>query len=294
MDQAGEGAGGGAAGDGAAGGATGGAGGAASGDWRAALPEDLRSLPVFKDVKDVGSLAKQFADAQSFLGASIRIPGKDASAADLEAFHKKLVDRVPGLYYYPKDGDQQAMDALFTKMGRPAKGEEYEVVVPKDGVEIPGIRETAHKLGLSKSQVKELTSWYAEMQNKAAEEEAVTRATDMRKLDAEWGAAKQQKLDGIMGVLTKTGAPIEVVTAFQSGSVGAEVLRWFDGLVRAIGSEGGNLIKDRSGAANIPTPKEAELQIDEIMRRAEYRELSPLGDSLREKVNSLAKIAWPD
>jgi hypothetical protein len=47
-------------------------------DWRANLSDDLRSSKGLESVKDVESLAKQFLDAQSHIGNSIRIPGEDA------------------------------------------------------------------------------------------------------------------------------------------------------------------------------------------------------------------------
>ena len=47
-------------------------------DWRASLPEDIRGAKALESVKDVDSLAKQFLDAQSHIGNSIRITSEEA------------------------------------------------------------------------------------------------------------------------------------------------------------------------------------------------------------------------
>lgn len=71
-----------------------------NGDWRAGLPEDIRSNPGLADIKDVGALAKIFIDTKQMQGNSIQIPGADAK---------------------PEEWDK----ALFSKTGWPEKVEGY-------------------------------------------------------------------------------------------------------------------------------------------------------------------------
>lgn len=262
-------------------------------DWRASLPAELREAPALKDTKDVAGLAKQFIDVQEHLGNSIRIPSKDAGKPDIEAFHSKLVERVPGLYYYPSDEDAAAKDALFAKLGTPKEAKEYEIPVPKDGQEIPGFRDTAFKSKLTKSQVKEIATWFSSVQEGAAQQQTQAHTAEVGKLDAEWGAAKTNKVNAIVALATKTGAPPPLIEAIQKGTIAPSMLRWFDGMVKAIGTEGNQLTGNKNDGPSSLTPKEAETQVDEIMRRPEYREKSPLGESLRAKVQDLAKVAWP-
>lgn len=262
-------------------------------DWRATLPPELRDAPALKDTKDVAGLAKQFVDVQTHLGNAIRIPGENAGEADIKAFHEKLTQRVPGLYYFPKEGDEQATAALFSKLGRPNDPKEYEVVVPEGGQEIPGFRERAHKLGLSKTMVKELSGWFGELQSGMAKQTMDAHKAEMAKLDAEWGAAKPQKVAAIVALAAKTGAPAQMLEAIQKGTMPPAALRWYDGMVKAIGTEGTSLTTDKNIGAVVLTPKEAETQIDEIMARPDYRAKTPLGQSLRDKVQELAKVAWP-
>lgn len=262
-------------------------------DWRAALPPELRDAPALKDTKDIAGLAKQFVDVQTHLGNSIRIPGENAGEADVKAFHEKLVQRVPGLYYFPKEGDEQATAALFEKLGRPKEPKDYEVVVPKDGTEVPGFRDVVHKNGLTKAQVKNLSEWFSGLQSGQAEQQMKAHTAEVAKLDAEWGAAKPQKIAAIVALAAKTGAPAPMIEAIQKGTMPPAALRWYDSMVKAIGTEGTNLTVDKNLGPVQLTPSEAEKQIDEIMARKEYREKTPLGQSLRDKVQELAKVAWP-
>lgn len=264
-----------------------------SSDWRAGLPPELRDAPALKDTKDVAGLAKQFVDVQTHLGNAIRIPGENAGEADIKAFHEKLVTRVPGLYYFPKEGDEAATAALYEKLGRPKEPKDYEVVVPKDGTEIPGFRDIVHKSGLTKAQVKNLSGWFSEIQSGMAKQQLDAHTAEVAKLDSEWGAAKPQKIAAIVALAAKTGAPAQMIEAIQKGTMPPAALRWYDSMVKAIGTEGTALTTDKNTGAVQLTPKEAEAQIDEIMARADYRAKTPLGQSLRDKVQELAKVAWP-
>ena len=53
-------------------------------DFRSSLPEDLREEASLADIKDVGSLAKSYVNAQRMLGSSIRIPGQDAGEEQMK------------------------------------------------------------------------------------------------------------------------------------------------------------------------------------------------------------------
>ena len=64
--------------------------------WLSSLPEELRSNPTLQDTKSVEALAKRFVDTKSALGASIRIPGEDASDEVRQEFYSKLNSSVPG------------------------------------------------------------------------------------------------------------------------------------------------------------------------------------------------------
>lgn len=261
--------------------------------WRELLPVEYKEAPQLKDTKDLPSLAKQFIDLQGHLGNSIRIPSKDAAPEAIAEFQRKLVERVPGLYYMPKDGDEEGVKALRTKLGTPADPKDYEVPVAEGAQEVPGFREAAHKLGLTKTQVKELATWYNGMNKAALDAFAADHTKGMQQLEAEWGAAKDTKIANIVKLAERTNAPKELVEMAKAGKLGPGTMKWLDGLVKSIGTEGVNLTKDTTGT-NVLTPAEASLQINEIMARKEYWDPeSAIGADLRKKVLELAKQADP-
>lgn len=81
-------------------------------DWRNALPEDLRSDPVFETIKATSvdealpNIAKQLVNAQGMIGAD------------------KLV--VPG-----EHATDEQRNEFFTKLGRPAEAKDYTFEMPE-------------------------------------------------------------------------------------------------------------------------------------------------------------------
>lgn len=263
-------------------------------DWRSQLPDELKVAPALKDTKDLPSLAKQFVDLQSHLGASIRIPGQDAGEQDWAAFNKKLLEKVPGLVNLPKDDKPESWAPIFAKLGRPEKPEEYEIPVPEGQAELKEFRAWAHEIGLTKTQAKALASKWNDYSGNIMGQNTQAHQAGIAALDAEWGAAKAGKMASILTLADRTGAPKELVEMAKNGALGANTLKWLDGLVSAIGREGSNLVNVQGAPKNQPTPSEAEMQIAEIMRRPEYWDASsPQSKGLRDKVLELSKQASP-
>lgn len=64
---------------------------AQSGDWRDAIPEEVRGHRSLEHINDVGALAKSYVHAQSMIGADkIAIPGKSATPEDWREVYSKL------------------------------------------------------------------------------------------------------------------------------------------------------------------------------------------------------------
>lgn len=122
-------------------------------------------------------LSKHAYNQEKLLGNAIRVPGKDATPEEREAF--------------------------LNKLGRPPQADKYELAVPKDlPEELPYDGETAtefksraHELGLTQQQAAGLHDWYvakqAEMvksigqQTQAQKVEKAKQAVQM--LEREWG-----------------------------------------------------------------------------------------------------------
>jgi len=129
-----------AGGDGAA--DTGGSGDGEAGKVFAALDEDTRGLLQTKGINDVANLAKSAREGEKLLGNAVRIPGKDATPEERDAF--------------------------LNKLGRPEKADAYAYAVPKDlpeglpydGEKANAFKALSHRLGLTQEQSAALHDFY--------------------------------------------------------------------------------------------------------------------------------------
>lgn len=136
-------------------------------EWMKSLPEPLRaskSLSKFVDGTHVENLAKSYIEAESKLGRSIELPGKDATAEDWNKYYSRL---------------------------RPQAAEDYELTIA-DTELAKRFRKASFDVGLTKEQVRVqssvLAEYEAERDKVAAKSytEAATKAD--RQLREEYGA----------------------------------------------------------------------------------------------------------
>jgi len=143
--------------------------------WMAQLPDDLKeneSLSQFKSLGDFGKKFIEVNDIASKAADSVHIPGEDATDEERAAF--------------------------FEKLGRPKTEDEYDLPAPQlpEGMKVneelsKQFRSTAHKLGLSNAQTKELFNLYnTTMVNtftSVAKEREAAKQTATANLKTEWG-----------------------------------------------------------------------------------------------------------
>jgi len=232
-------------------------------NWKDALPEEIRSHKTLADVADVGSLAKQFIDAQAAMGTSIRIPGPDAGAEALTAFHLKLTEKVPGLIPTPNPENAEQMGALFDRMGRPKEAIGYEHPEGMDATQMADFATLAHKLGLTKAQYKGMLTSLMEHTKTRVEATDEEFNTASRALKQEWGIVYEDNLQLVQAVMKGTGAPKEFMELAANGKLPAESLKWLHNIGKQLGTEGINFQKDESTTRL--SPKEAKARSDEIM-----------------------------
>ena len=262
-------------------------------DWRESLPETLRADPALKDIKDVGALAKSFVDTKAFVGQSIRPPGPDAGAEAKKDFYAKLQKHAPDLV--PLSDDPEAQAALWGKLGRPSKPEEYEYKAP-EGVELPldNLRQVALAAGMTRKQFEKFAEKAAEGITKQQGEAKADQAA----LKTEWGQAYEQKLQGAAAVAAKLNVPDPIVQQIKAGNLNSAQLKLWDSISKAMGAGEGSEVA-KQGVTPQPgklTPAEASTQIDEIMARpdkAYWDRNHPLHKNLVKKVGELMAAANP-
>jgi hypothetical protein len=272
----------------------GGGGGGAATDWRAALPDELRAEPMFKDVPDVPTLAKIARDLTAYKGASIRIPGPDAGDAVRQEFTAKLREKVPELVL------RSDVEALRAAIGVPKDAKEYAV----DGVtfepgtelaepEVASLRERAARYGLPKEQFKQLLSDVASERAQAAKQAKEAQAA----LKQEWGAAYDERLGKVRAVLDQIGAPQPLKEAVAKGLIDKATAAMFFNLATSLGAQPREVATQDRGGTVTMAPGEAQARIAEIMRREEFNHPGKDPDGfkrLHAEWVRLQPLAYPD
>ena len=258
--------------------------------WLDSLPEDIRGNSAFENVKDVGDLANQFVNAQSFLGSSIRIPSENAGEEDLTKFYDKVLKHAPNLMPKPDAGDEASINAVLSALGRPADPSTYAI----EGAELTDdLRKVAHEMGLTQAQFEKMYQGFVKpsLESSVAQEAETKAGRDA--LAKEWGYAFQTKEQTAQALLEKTGAPSALVEAAKAGSLNADTLRWIDSMVTSIGKEGLDLVNHGQGGHRM-TPAEAKAQVNEIMsnrNHAYWNASDPLHEQAKKDIVELHRIS---
>lgn len=250
------------------------AGGAGGDDWRATLPDDIRADKSLADIKDVGALAKTYIESQKLIGRSIRIPGKDAGKADIDAFQGKLKE-IPGVLFMPDGADEAALGDLYAKLGRPDSPDKYQIARPKslpEGMVYNEVREksmraVAHKLGLTQQQLDGLFQAYNAEEIQAGEARAQENKKSKAELRAEWGAGYDQRLAAAQ-VFLKQFADADTASALSGA------LPTYPGLAKALSAAGLHFIEDGvikgDGGTLAPSVSELREKIAEIKNNKDH------------------------
>jgi hypothetical protein len=169
-----------------------------SNSFRDSLPEELRSDSSLQDFKDVGSLAKSYVNAQQMIGSSVRIPSQDASQEQRDEFYAKL-SQIDGVARIPEEGNQEAIDAFYNKMGRPESADKYNLGLEEGQANeerVAEFSELAHQIGLTNSQAKALAQHEAQKAAMSAEQFQDSRTSAESSLKEAWGSDYNNRLAG--------------------------------------------------------------------------------------------------
>ncbi len=191
-------------GQGTPGGGTGGAAaGGAGASFLDSLPADIRGDVAFKDIKDVGALAKAYLHGQKLIGR----------------------DPTTVLALPAANDDNAAWDAVYARLGRPDKPDGYQLAdvagFQADAALRDKFLDTAHKAGLSARQANALYAWYGQANVEAAAASAAQqRAAGQAAVTAlrqEWGQAFDEKTLDARTAVRHYGGDALVALLDQSG-----------------------------------------------------------------------------
>jgi hypothetical protein len=118
-----------------------------AGDWTPHIPKGSEKVFESYKGKPIGDVLKSFADAQSLIGGSIRLPKPDASPED----------------------KAKAFNDIYNKLGRPESPDKYDLgelpalpdAVKWDDAKLSTVKSELHKIGLTNDQVKAVLGIHA-------------------------------------------------------------------------------------------------------------------------------------
>jgi hypothetical protein len=251
------------------------------GDWRSALPEDIRDNPSFAKFNDVTSLASSYVNLQSHLGRD------------------KIAKPVT-------DSD---WDDVYEFLGRPESADKYEIELPEglpdeiasqfNDEKLSLFKQEAHKLGLNAEQVKRLVAWQAG--NMSKQHEAYKGIIDQSMeqgesaLRQEWGRAYDQNLGFARKAFVEYGGDA-LAAKMESSGLGndPDVLKAFANIAKTTMADK-DLAGPSSGTRMALTPEEARSEASTIMSHPAYTDKRhPEHNSMVKKVQGLFAQAHPE
>lgn len=270
--------------------------------WSGKLPDDIAALDDVQNSKDESVFWDQYKNLRSRIGNSVSIPSEDASAEDRQAFIDKLTKKVPDLVVKPGD-DPDSQAAFYQMMGRPEAPDKYAApeLEAVDGVEINDeyvdrIRKAAHKSGLSQKQFESLYSDIIGSDIERVSNSIQETEKALSELKSEWGYAFDVNAQRAITAAKNTGAPEHLVEMLEGGTASADMMRYFNGLAKQLGSEPSQLNSMANGNDAID-PDTARERISEIMNNkshAYWNPADPAHDTAKKKVSDLYRKANPD
>lgn len=245
-------------------------------NWKDALPDDLKNDPGLAKIVDLPNLAKSLINAQKMVGA----------------------DKIP----VPQKGNKEEFRAVLQRLGLPEKIEDYKIeldpktpVVDKEFFE--GFTKQAHAAGLFPEQAKQLTEWFAKVNDDAykAQVAAVQVKVDegIKGLKAEWGESWNENVAKGKAALREFATDEEREFFTKSGLTNNPAFIKFAAKVGATLGEG--KIRGEGGSGKeVFTPEQAIIRIAELKAGPAYFDEKHADHfTVKKEVRSLYAQAYP-
>lgn len=243
------------------------------GEWQSALPEFARNWPEVQQAKDLESLFNSFGEQRSHLGRSIKIPGEDAGDSDWQEFNTKLMNKVPTLMQTPDLENQESVNALLKKLGRPDEAKDYifesDDVAFGDG-KLEEMKVMALDLGLTKAQFKKLAENVGQQGQQILNDQADQNKSELSRIQEEWGLSAEAKYQETVNYAKQSNMPKHISEALANKQLDAETVFWLNSIAK--NSSEANNQDFNSGNSNgfSMTPSEAQSSINEILSNPEH------------------------
>lgn len=241
-------------------------------DWRASLPDDLKSAKSLQSIKSVEDLAKGFVNAQSVIG-------------------RRFEDLTP-----------EQVKEYYSTLGTPESPDGYELKAPEGAQVNPELeswyKEKAHEYGIPKESAEKLFNDYIELENSQLGEmqqlSELKAQENIEQLKKDFGPAFDERVTLANRALKEFGGD-EAVQAINELGLGSHPT-----LVKLLANAGETLSEGKftSGSSTGKfgmTSEEASSQIDTLRRDPEFMKhyadsTSPKNAEARKKLEGLYQI----
>jgi len=237
-------------------------------DWRNNLPQNVQAWQEVQTSDSPEKFWSQVENMRSRMGQSIRIPGKDAGAEQLNEFYGTLQARVPGLMRSPDPEDEGSIEQVMRSLGKPDDEKGYELGddVEVSENELHDLRAMAKEIGMTKRQFKKFAKNILGV-NRSQIEAANQRLTsEQNALKSDWGAAYDERMNDILNIAEATGASESLLSQIKNKTIDRSTAKWLHQLGKQLGGEAINAhVQDKTMA-----PQEANESIDEILGNKDH------------------------
>jgi hypothetical protein len=265
-------------------------------DWRASMPETVRSWDEAKNAQTPEDFWNQIANHRSLVGRSVQIPTGDASEEDREKFFGRMKQHFPDITKAPNYDDPETLREVRRRMGMPETPDKYiqpSFEVPEgakvDEAKLSRLSTLAHEAGLTQSQYEKLIGTTMGEGLQTAAEQTRLFKEELSSLKKEWGMAFEEKSAAAEKIRQ------EYFDFIPPEAMNAASRRAMEKIAKQFGAEGHSLTDtaDKVRPQSL-TPSEARQRAAEIMgdKNGPYWDIrNPMHKHTKEKYRKLLEIA---
>ena len=247
---------------------------AANVSWQETVPEFARDWNQVKESATPEDFFNRVGEMRSHIGQSVRIPGQDASSEDMQGFYQKLQDKVPGLMPTPDLENQESINEIYKRLGRPDAVDGYtdvsgDEMAFNDG-QMAELKGLAHDLGLTKKQFEHLASKVGgeNFNNNSGLQDKLNENSKV--LQEKWGLSAEAKYQETVNFAEQANAPKQLIEGLKARQIDSETVLWLSGLAQSVSEKTQVSFQGNNANGSAITPDEAHLKIDEILNNPEH------------------------
>lgn len=237
--------------------------------WYSGLTSEGAELPpLVTEAPDFATFVKTAQDLKAYQGASLRIPGPEASVEDRVAFHAKLAEKVPGVYYMPDPENAEQVKTLRRKLGAPDDAAGYTFTAPEGGDLDEGLtaqyRTWVNDLDMSQEQADTIYKKFNDYQLAAINGMKGEHQGKLNELKAEYGVTYPDRIKKINFLLSRYEGTEVMQESMLKDEFPPHVVRLFSAMSDQLLGEGMQMVGTGGQAPTGVNPQEARERAAEV------------------------------